>query len=369
MSPALMDELVLQGEILFPDGWSEATIIVRDGRIEHFTDGIESVDAFSNVRKGLIFPGLLDMHTHLGDLGARGDLPPGLEETMFPGGIKHRFLENCSREDLVCSIRNSLEEIHHGATFVMDYREGGIPGRDAMKDALYDSGPRVYSMGRVMDHEDPSDLIDRADGLGIPSYREGLEGLRNLSRKMRKPFSMHTSELFREDIDSILDLDPDQLIHMVSGTQDDLAAVAESSIPVVVCPRSNFTFNIDVPLERMMSENMKLTLGTDNSISSMQDIFREMELAWMLLRNEGMFGTEAARSVFSMAVGRMMDGTGLLKFLPETTWWWEKGWPARGDPANLFLARRPTDDLWNRDPYSFAVRFLERSQLEYTGSL
>ncbi|MFO8050509.1 MAG: hypothetical protein R6V01_02275 [Thermoplasmatota archaeon] len=364
-----MAELVLQGEMLFFDGWSEATVTVEDGRIVHFSDGLENTGDAAEVKKGLIFPGLLDMHTHLGDHGARGDLPSGLKECVFPGGMKHRFLERCTLDELVISIKRSLEELHHGVTFVMDYREGGSEGLQAILDALYEGAPRVYSMGRAAEGGDISGILENADGLGIPSLREGLSYLREMARKEHKPFSIHASELFREDIGSIIELEPDQLVHMVSGTEDDWRAVSDKGIPVVVCPRSNMTFNIDVPLHRMLDSGLSMTLGTDNSISSMHDIFREMEFAWILLRKGGPSGTEAARSVFSMAVGRTMDRTDLIGMLPDVVWWWEKDWPRRGDPSNLFTVKEPSDDLWKRDPYTFAVRFLDRSRLSYTGSL
>lgn len=360
-----MPSFVLQGELLLPDGWSEATIEIEDGRISHYSDGIETCDR--PVKQGLIFPGLMDMHTHLGDLGARGDLPPRLEDAVFPGGVKHDYLDSCSEEELSSSIRHALEELHHGATFVMDFREGGVKGAAALDMARYDNGPTVFSMGRILDGENPMTLIDIADGLGIPSLKPNLGEFRELSRLKNKPFSIHVSELFREDIEAILELKPDQLIHMVSGTKDDWEAVSSENIPVVLCPRSNQTFDIDVPLGKMFDSGLCLSLGTDNSLSSMHDMFREMENAWLLIRKLGLNGSDAARHIFSMATGESIRKTPLMDMLPGNDRWWKKDWPQVGSTPNFFVCRRPRDELWKKDPYSFAVRFLDRSQLIFTG--
>ena len=101
-----MGTIILSGKILFPDGVQEATIGVKDGVID-FVDIGSTSTSDSDAIRGTIIPGLFDLHSHIGDHGARGYLPYSLEEVVFPGGSKDAFLEKTSHEHLVGSIRSS----------------------------------------------------------------------------------------------------------------------------------------------------------------------------------------------------------------------------------------------------------------------
>ncbi|MFW3146839.1 MAG: hypothetical protein ACMUIE_08530 [Thermoplasmatota archaeon] len=363
-----MDGTVLRGLVLHRDGWSEGTVVVENGRITHCSDKIENGESGGKLFEGMIIPGFMDMHTHIGDSGARGDLPVSLEETVLPGGVKHRFLRGSTREVLISSLKASIEEVHPGVTFLLDYREGGLEGLQLLEEAVGPEGPMVAPLSRVVPGDDPENVLGRSMGFGIPSLNDAEIELRELAGSQDKLFSLHASESFREDMDRILELRADQVVHMVAGSGDDWVSLAGENIPVTVCPRSNSAYNIPVPLGSMLESGLRLTLGTDNSLSSMQDIFREMETAWLLLRKTGVRGSEASREVFGMAVGEPLQGTSLIEKLPPWRMWWDKDWPRKGDPSHLFVARRPGNDLWKRDPFTFIVRFLDRSQVLHTCS-
>jgi len=362
-----MRSVVLSGSILHPDGWSEGSLLLKDGRIVEISDhrrgDLEGDEIFS----GLICPGLMNMHTHLGDHGARGDLPVSLVETVLPGGVKHRFLSDSADGSLKDSIRNSLDEVHPGVTLVIDFREGGSRGLELLASSLPDHAPAVCPLGRVVPGDDPLDVLRMSCGIGQPALNDDTMELRKLASRMGKLFSVHASEIYREDVSHILDVGPDLLVHMVSGTREDHEAVSGSNIPVAVCPRSNLAYALPAPLYEMRDAGLKLVLGTDNSISMKQDMFREMETAWMLLRRGGISGKEAATAVFDMAVGRTLEGTNVWKLLPPFTKWWESGWPRKGDAAHVFLIERPSGHLWETDPISQLVRFSGQSHVRYTG--
>ncbi len=362
-----MSTVELRGKILHPDGWSEGSILIRNGSILDHTDGRSVSLGGDIVHEGLILPGLVDMHAHLGDHGARGDLPASLEDAVFPQGVKHRFLHEASTEQLIASISASIKEVHYGTTFVLDFREGGIKGLDALGSA--DRGPRplICPLARVHPEEDPEEVLDLSCGIGQPSLDKGSGPLREIARSVGKLYSIHASESFREDIGLIMELEPDLLVHMNSGSRDDWKVLSDEGIPVVVCNRSNRAFDLPTPMDEMLAEGLKMVLGTDNSMSVRQDMFREMESGWMHLRKSGMGGKEASRLVFEMAVGATLEGTKVWDKLPHWTKWWEKGWPRKGDPAHLFAIHEPAGDLWGRDIYSQIVRFSGRSSVLFTG--
>ncbi|MGA1793576.1 MAG: amidohydrolase family protein [Thermoplasmatota archaeon] len=364
-----MTSHLLRGQILYPDGWSEGAILIEEGRIMDVSGSVGSDLSGDVVHEGLILPGLMDMHTHLGDHGARGFLPTSLEKTVLPGGIKHRYLSSATREEKISSIRASIEEVHPAVTMILDYREGGAEGLELLSEAARGGGPMVCPLARIEEGDDPYFVLEQSCGIGQPSLKDGLQDLRRLTKERGKVFSIHASELFREDIDTLIELYPDHIVHMISGTVDDWTTVSDARIPVTVCPRSNLAYGLEPPIAEMMDRGVMLTLGTDNAISSKQDMFRDMEAAWLLLRKKGIEGSQAARKVFEMATGMSMKGADIWGLLPRWTKWWEPEWPRKGDPAHLFILDRPAGSLWKTDPYSQLVRFTGRSQVSFTPDL
>ncbi|MGA1820493.1 MAG: hypothetical protein ACMUHU_05735 [Thermoplasmatota archaeon] len=361
-----MTSHLLRGHILYPDGWSEGAVLLEDGRILEVSDSMGNDLSGDVAHEGLILPGLMDMHTHLGDHGARGFLPPSLEKTVLPGGVKHRYLSSASREEKIASIRASIEEVYPAVTMILDYREGGAEGLELLSEAVQGGGPMICPLARIEKGDDPSAVLEKSSGIGQPSLTDGLHDLRQLTRERMKVFSIHASELFREDIDAIIDLDPDHIVHMISGTEDDWTALSDERIPVTVCPRSNLAYGLEPPIGDMMDRGLMITIGTDNAISSKQDMFRDMESAWLLIRKHGVEGSEASKTVFEMATGMSMKGSGVWDHLPPWTKWWERGWPRKGDPGHLFVLDHPPGSLWKRDPYSQLVRFTDRSLVSFT---
>lgn len=363
-----MVSTLLRGHILYPDGPRPGEVLVTDGVITDVSEQGHHEIGDLNIVKGLIIPGLIDAHTHLGDHLARGDLPHDLGDVVFPGGIKHRFLEGSDRADLVRSVKNSILELNPGVSTVIDYREGGHSGINILEEARKGTSINIITLARPGGSEDPATLLDRAAGFGISSLSaDNIEELRKAASDRDAVFSVHASELYREEVDLITSLHPDQVVHMVSGTASDWRSLSDEGIPVAVCPRSNLAFSIPVPLFEMMESGLSLSLGTDNSISVRQDMFREMEAAWMLLRKGKLSGEAAARDVFDMATGKNILDTPLMKKISPGRNWGEDGWPGIGDPANLSVLKYPESDKWMRDPFSFVVRFCTRSDVLYTG--
>ncbi len=363
-----MDDLLLSGDILYPEGLREGWIYIKEGAIHTVSEGEKpELDGDCRHVEGIIIPGFIDLHTHMGDHLARGAVPPTLEEAVFPGGYKDRKLEQATYEEIVGSISNSIMELRPGVTEALDFREGGKEGMNALREASMKYDMHVIGLGRAARGEDVSEILELSDGLGIPSVTDDLDDIRDLARKDGKIFAVHASEAFRDDIDLITDLEPDLVIHMIKGTRDDWRSLSDESIPVAVCPRSNLSFGLDVPLAEMLEEGLRIGLGTDNSMTCVQDIFSEMECAWNLLHRGNDRGSNPAREVFEMAVGSYIGGSHLKDLISPATRWWERGWPDPGNAPLLSVVRRPEDDRWRKDPFSHIVRCTGQEDLLFTG--
>jgi len=135
--------------------------------------------------------------------------------------------------------------------------------------------------GLKYDKEELKLLLESSDGIGVSSISDwDYEELKKISRETKKKnkiFSLHASERIREDIDDILDLKPDILVHMNQAALSDLIRVKENNIPVVVCPRSNAFFGLKINYEYLKESRVRILLGTDNMMLHEPDIIEEVK--------------------------------------------------------------------------------------------
>ncbi len=363
-----MSRILLKGPILRTDGLARGYVVVDDGIVAEvgWDEGVRGPE-IDQVKEGLIIPGFMNMHTHMGDYLARGDLPSSLKDAVLPGGRKYNFLESNPSDVLIRSIGRSIEELAAGIATIFDFREGGLYGLELLEKAIQEGGPGIVALGRPEGDDKPEDILRRSHGFGIPHLSDELEGLRDLAASMGKIFAIHVSEQYREDVGPLIDLHPDLVIHMASGTKEDMALLASEGIPVATCPRSNAAYSIPAPLGEMIDSGLMIGLGTDNSMSSLQDFFREMEYTWFLLRGGDMGGEDAARIVFEMAVGYGMKDAGIWSLLPNFTGWWDPNWPLVGEKANLSVLDMPGYHWILEAPFSYVVRFCSAHNVRYTG--
>ena len=130
------------------------------------------------------------------------------------------------------------------------------------------------------DKEEINIILENSNGLGLSSisdweYSE-LYKIAKHTKTKKKIFSIHASERLREDIDLILDLKPDFIIHMNNASESDLIKVKENNISIVICPRSNNFFNLKTNYKIMEKLNINLMLGTDNSMINNPNILTEL---------------------------------------------------------------------------------------------
>jgi len=242
--------------------------------------------------KALVIPSFINAHTHLGDSVAYPAPRASLIETVAPpDGYKYRMLRSASREAKVEAMKASLDTMGRtGTSAFVDFREEGLKGIQELREAAGAGWPRSVALGRPVetttDDTEISLLLEVCDGIGVSSLSDWpLDAIRNLAARARSAgrlFAMHASEAAREDIDSILDLRPDMLVHMTQATDDDLAKVALEHIPVVVCARSNLFFGLRPPVRRLLRSGVPVCLGTDNAMTSVPDMLEELKAVYSL---------------------------------------------------------------------------------------
>ncbi|WP_306052365.1 amidohydrolase family protein [Natronococcus wangiae] len=320
---------ILRGRQLEP---VEGRIVIDEtGRIEAIEE--ESVES-----SDVVLPAFVNAHTHVGDSIAKeagGGL--SLEELVAPpDGLKHRLLREASREELVSAMHRSLQFMQRGgAAACLDFREGDVEGvrtLEAAADGL-EIDALSFARGSV-------DAMEAGDGFGASGANDAdFDRERTATRKAGKPFGIHAGEADPSDLNGALDLEPDFLVHVVHPKPIHLDRIADSEVPIVVCPRSNLVTGVGFPPVSELAERTTLALGTDNVMLNSPSMFREMEF---LAKCSDL----PAETILRMATINGAEIAGL-----------EYGSLEPGRPARLLVLDGDSDNLAGaRDPVRAVVR-------------
>jgi len=277
--PQIVSGLALLGEELAPE---KADIIIEHGTITAIEENPRAPPLW-------ICPALFNAHTHLGDTiamdcGATGDL---VSLVTPPDGLKHRLLRAASRNDLVTGMRASIGEmIGSGTVGCADFREGGNDGIAMLRDAAGGLPFHAMAFGR-----DGGERV--SDGLGVSSARDvaGVERIVAEARTAGKKVAFHAGERDAGDVDAALSFDPDFIVHGTHATKKQLRTCAEKGIPIVICPRSNWTLGVTdsakkPPLPLMQELGCTVWIGTDNVMFIPPDLGGEMAFISTLYRTD-----------------------------------------------------------------------------------
>lgn len=247
--------------------------------------------------KSVVMPAFVNAHTHIGDSFAYPAPKGSVEEIVGPpNGYKHRMLRTASSREKTDAMRASISLMARTGTIAfIDFREEGMDGIRMALQSAEGAPVKAALLGRPVDpnatEEALSEFLSRCDGFGMSSLRDWprdlLEKASRAARGQGKLFGMHASEVAREDIDAILGLKPDFLVHMTAASDDDVAAVAAAGVPVVVCPRSNGFFGIDPGIPRLLSAGVDVALGTDNGMICRPDMLEELRAAYAMSASTG----------------------------------------------------------------------------------
>ena len=308
--------VVLAGEVWNGDSFEEGYVVLDDGIVAEFAYG--PCPHVPTVR-GCIMPGIVDGHTHLGDSGLRLDRRYGLEELVAPpDGLKHRYLRETPKGRLFDDMRSYHSRlVKSGVSRVIDFREGGVEGASLMREACPDSVILGRPISEEYDSVEMDAILDIADGIGIPSVsdlpRDYIDAIADHVKRRNKMLALHVSERVREDMDYVLSLDPDMLVHMVKAEDADMRKCADRDIPVAVCTTSNGYFGMVPPVKRMIDHGITVAVGTDNGmLFPSADIFDEMTAFWSVMSSQGGSKDDAFRSL--IAHGRkILYGNSLIE--------------------------------------------------------
>ncbi len=285
-----MDEYVVGGTVLYGRDLRlvRGYVHVERGRIAEVEER-STIEPLACRASGVVIPSLINAHTHLGDSIIK-DIPfDSLDKLVRPpDSVKHQALRTVSTDALVQAIRRSLmDAASTGTSLLADFREGGINGINALKTAQNSlKTVQVLIFGRPNDtrgyiEEEIDTILDHAQGLGLSGTRDFSSSLISCivkrAQKRDKIVAVHAGEKDNSDVDSAVALDPDYLIHMTHASKHQI----ESTIPIVVCPRSNLMTGVGSsfrhpPIAQML-ESTIVGLGTDNVMLNSVNMFAEME--------------------------------------------------------------------------------------------
>jgi cytosine/adenosine deaminase-related metal-dependent hydrolase len=302
------------------------SLIVEDGRIAAIGSapaGAHTVDLAGM----LLCPAFVDAHTHVGDTGAK-ELGVGLplaQTVVPPNGLKHRFLQEVAgTQRHVEMMRHGLcEMLANGIAATADFREQGLAGVRALRQAAQGLPIRVIALGRISEGLSGAEaeaeacvLLEEADGLGFRDVEaippELVERLK--VAYSGKIFAAHASEDWTSETNSraahgrgqaarLAEWGPDFLVHLIHAPAEELKLLAERGIRGVACPRCNGILGSGIPyLAEWARLDLPFALGTDNVMFNSPDMFREMDFASRVARGlEGDPATIDARRILKAA--------------------------------------------------------------------
>lgn len=302
---------------------------LKNGIIERMIIG-ESGD-LDDGKNILALPPLANAHTHIGDAFIKEELTGDIMDLVAPpDGLKHRRLREASEREILAGMTGALEEMYaDGIRAFADFREQGLNGVKLLKEAVRSfndlleiSGNEPITatiLGRPSAGDDLDELLEEADGLGISSISDHdidyLLGLRKEAEKHGKLFAIHVSERVREDINAVLELRPDFIIHMNEASDEDMGLVSGAGIPVVVCPSSNMFFGKIPPVRRMLDAGIKVALGTDNLMLAPPSILREMSILNLAARTSG--SPLTYKEIVQIGIDNTREVAGMKEWRPE----------------------------------------------------
>lgn len=276
----------VSGEILTVDGFQKGYIGFDKETIVEIGKNVPK----KPICKGLIVPSFINAHTHIGDSFIRDKnvkLLKDVEKLVAPpNGLKHKMLKESDKHEIIKGMKKSIDiMIDSGNSFFCDFREGGIAGVYLLKSALEHRPISAMILSRpenlVYDRKEINLLLKNSDGVGLSAISDWvfseLEKISKHVKKEKKFFAIHASERVRENIDDILDLKPNFIIHMVQATESDLIRVKENNIPVVVCLRSNSFFGLKPDFKLLKKVGNEVILGTDNGMINPPNILDEIK--------------------------------------------------------------------------------------------
>jgi len=363
--------LSLSGTVVVGDDFeaNDGYLVIEDGLIKEIGD--RKIDA---AIEGIIIPAFVNAHTHIGDSVSKEPVFMPLKQLVGPCGFKHKILASATYGTLVRAMNDTIEDmIGTGTQIFADFREGGLSGVDALRNALYYNRDREEKEQKQVSVKifgspvpDPveverrgkvevaiEELLEAVDGIGMSSVadypRDAIKLPALEAKRKNKMFALHAGERTAEDIADAIELEPDFLVHLIKATRKDFKKMHDADIAAVICIRSNLVTGSGLPpLQQMLESGLTLGVGTDNVMLNSPDMFSEMEFISKIFRSE-------AKDVLKMCT---LDSAAVLKESESV------GTIEVGKKANLVVIRNDTANMRGvRDPVKGVVRRARRSDI------
>ncbi len=356
--PKQKSQLIVSGTIVYGDDFEdrEGYAVIEGGKIKEIGEG-GKIEADVT---GIVIPSFVNAHTHIGDSAAKEpDFMP-LDLLVGPGGYKHKILAETAHNELVSSMKDSIEDIFAAGTGLFaDFREGGVLGIKALKEAFDSAECRekldMKIFGRPEAGTDELRIFESADGIGISSVADyPWEDVKRLAAEAAKRdgklFALHAGERNAEDVEGAIGLEPDFIVHLTKASQQDFERMRDKNIAAVVCIRSNLVTGMGLPpLRQMLESGLTVGVGTDNVMLNSPDMFSETEFISKIFRKLD------ERKVLKMCT---LDSAKVLK---EDKF---VGSIEEGKKANLVVIRNDTPNMRNvRNSIRGVVRRATRNDI------
>jgi len=280
----------ISGLIYGREGFYDGYVCIDNGTITETGTGKPSEPSI----RGTVVPGLINCHTHVADAGLEVPKNITLEELVAPpDGLKHRYLRDTPDNVLISNMKGFRTMMHrYGTSGFADFREGGARGCRLLISSSV--GPDAIVLGRpispTFDANEIEEILSMADGIGIPSISDMdvdyIEKVADHVHRKNKILALHVSERVRENIDTVLSLEPSFVVHMTNATVADMKKCADADVPAVICARSNMFFGNVPPIRDMVKNNMTIALGTDNAMLCSPDLIEEANVVSDILGKE-----------------------------------------------------------------------------------
>ena len=304
------------GRVLCGEGMDavKANVVIEDDKIIEITESRAKSGKIIDAKGCIVAPAFINSHVHIGDSIACdvGDGKTIAEIVKPPNGLKHRILEEANPEEIINSMRRSMENmLASGTSTFVDFREGGIEGINLLEEASKDISIRKIVLGRDNSFFDPEvgkgeiksttkKLLKSCDGIGLSGFGEIRDEIVVLIAKICKKYgkisAIHTAEYEKLQKDSIgstgksevqraVEADVNALIHVTAPVGNDLKLISDNGSSVVSCPRSNGALSVGIPpINDMLKHKINVLLGTDNIMFNSPNMLREMEYALKVTR-------------------------------------------------------------------------------------
>jgi len=287
----------------------------------------------------------INAHTHLGD-GFIESVPRlDVKSLVGPGGFKAKMLQITDREKIRDSIKYSIK-IMNGEyiSSFFDFRESGMEGLKLLENLDFGNiTPFILSRpaGKELDKTELNELLKLSSGFGMSGINDYplhfLEEVSLYAKNNNKLFAIHASEAERENIDEILRLNPDFVIHMYNGSIEDFEKLIARDIPIIICPSSAIFFNHKFDTGKFKLDGIKIGIGTDNAMITVPSIRSEMRIAWLY---------------FSMEAEKIIEYSTIT--MQRFT----------GKPSNILIFNKKPQKVV-RDPFYRPDRFLKINEINF----